>query len=374
MTHSSKAVRQIGQSLWYDNIQRRLLEDGSMAAMVEEGIICGVTSNPSIFNNAIGKSHDYDEALIPLAKAGKTAFEIYESLAIADIQAAADLFKGLYESSEGGDGYVSLEVNPNLAHDTEATYEDALRLWELVDRPNLMIKIPATKEGIPAVESAIYSGLNVNITLIFSQARYSEVMEAYISGLENRLAEGLPLNGIASVASFFISRIDSKVDRYLDEVVDAAEEHAALAASLKGKVAVANAKLAYTLFKEVFGSERFAALKEASALLQRPLWASTSTKNPAYSDVKYVEELIGPDTVNTVPPKTLLAFEDHGKAESTIEADLDAARQILADLERVGISLEQATQELEDEGVAAFSQAFADLLETVELRRKDVLG
>lgn len=372
MTQSSKTVRQIGQSLWYDNIQRRFLEDGGMEAMVQEGIIRGVTSNPSIFNNAIGKSTDYDAALIPLAKAGKNAVEIYESLAIADIQAAADLFKQLYESSEGGDGYVSLEVNPDLAQDTEATYEDAVRLWKVVDRPNLMIKIPATKEGIPAVERAISSGLNVNITLIFSQERYTEVMEAYLSGLEARQAEGLSLTGIASVASFFISRIDSKVDGYLEEVVKSAGEHAELAATLQGKVAVANAKLAYTLFKETFGSERFTALKGAGANIQRPLWASTSTKNPAYSDVKYIEELIGPDTVNTVPPKTLDAFEDHGKAEPTIEADLDAARQTLADLEKVGVSLAQATQELEDEGVAAFSKAFADLLETIETRRKGV--
>lgn len=370
----SQELYQLGQSLWYDNIRRKLLQNGEMAGMIEDGKIYGVTSNPSIFNNAIGKSDDYDDALIPLAQAGKSAMEIFEALAVEDIRAAAELFLPLYERTEGVDGYVSLEVNPDLADDTDATCDEAQRLWDLVDRPNLMVKIPATKEGIPAIERSIANGLNINITLIFSVERYAEVMSAYLSGLEQRAAAGKPIEHVASVASFFISRIDSKVDVWLDELVEAEGPHAGLAASLRGKIAVANAKLAYQRFGEVFASQRFQRLKEKGGRMQRPLWASTSTKNPTYSDVKYVDELIGQDTVNTVPPKTLEAFLDHGTVERTLARDLEAAFRACADFEEVGLSLAQATRELEQEGVAAFSKAFASLLQTVEERRKEVLG
>lgn len=374
MSNNSKKAFELGQSIWYDNIQRRLLENGALAEMVEAGLIYGVTSNPSIFNKAIAKSEDYDDDLIPLARAGKSAEQIFETLAVEDIRAAADLFQDLYERTSGGDGYVSLEVNPKLANDTDQTCDEARRLWELVDRPNLMIKIPATQEGIPAVRRSIAAGLNVNVTLIFSQGRYQGVMEAYLAGLEDRVNQGKPVDRIASVASFFVSRIDTKVDSRLERVIAAEGPRAALAAGLRGRSAVANAKVAYQSFKRVFHSDRFAALKEKGARLQRPLWASTSTKNPNYSDVLYVDSLIGPDTVNTIPPDTLDAFNHHGNVALTLEDDLEQAETALADLENAGVSLDQVTEELEVEGVAAFSKAFEDLLETVEQRRQAVVS
>jgi transaldolase len=374
MSNNSQKAYQLGQSLWYDNIQRSLLENGDMAAMIERGEIYGVTSNPSIFNHAIAKSNDYDDDLAPLAAEGKSAAEIFETLAVGDIRAAADLFSGIYNSTNGGDGYVSLEVNPDLAGDTDATCSEAQRLWDLVERPNLMIKIPGTKEGLPAIERSIAAGININVTLIFSIQRYEEVMEAYLSGLEKRLEQGQPIDKIASVASFFVSRIDSKVDGWLDEVIAREGEFAGLAGTLKGKVAIANAKLAYQSFKDVFGGERFKSLAENGANLQRPLWASTSTKNPAYPATLYVDELIGPDTVNTVPPHTLVAFNESGQVAQTLDADVEDAQKFMADLEKVGLSLDQATAELEDEGVAAFSKAFASLIEAVESRRQQAVG
>lgn len=374
MGSNSKKVYQLGQSIWYDNIQRRLLENGDMAAMIERGEIYGVTSNPSIFNNAIANSDDYDNDLIPLAEEGKTAVEIFETLALDDISVAADLFMDIYKSTNGRDGYISLEVNPNLAWDTDATCNEAQRLWDMVDRPNIMIKIPATIESLPAIERSTANGLNINVTLIFSQERHVEVIDAYLSGLEKRVAEGKPIDHIASVASFFVSRIDTKADNYLEEIISRGGSEVDLTKTLKGKVAVANAKVAYQRFKKVFGRDRFAGLKEKGAQLQRPLWASTSTKNPAYSDVLYVDSLIGSDTVNTIPPHTLAAFNEHGVVENTLEEDLDDAEQILSNLESVGISLAHVTDELEQEGVTAFSNAFASLLETIEARRKEVVG
>jgi transaldolase len=370
--NNSQKVYQLGQSVWYDNIQRQLLENGDMADMIEHGLIYGVTSNPSIFNNAIAKSNDYDDDLIPLVKAGKNAEEIFEILAVEDIRRAADLFADLYASTDGGDGYVSLEVNPDLANDTDATVSEAKRLWNLVERPNLMIKIPATKEGLPAITQAIASGINVNVTLIFSLERYEKVMDAYLKGLETRLSEGKPVNRIASVASFFVSRIDTKVDKYLDEIISLGDDREDLAKDTQGKVAIASAKEAYQRSLNIFGSERFISLKEKGARVQRPLWASTSTKNPAYPDVLYIDSLIGPDTVNTIPPNTLTAFNEHGVVENTLENDLNESRKILADLESLGISLFQVTEELENEGVIAFSVAFHALLESVETRRLEI--
>lgn len=365
MSNSQKAF-QLGQSLWYDNIQRKLLENGELKGMIDAGLIRGVTSNPSIFNNAIAKTNDYDDDLIPLAKAGKSALEIFEVLAVEDIRAAADLFLPLYEESKGLDGYVSLEVNPELANDTEGTCEEAARLWGLVDRPNTMIKIPATKAGLPAIRRTIAAGINVNVTLIFSVARHLEVMEAYLAGLEDRKAAGGDISNIASVASFFISRIDSLIDSKLEALGDAGT-------ALLGKVAIANAKVAYEAFKEVFGSERFNALQSSGARLQRPLWASTSTKNPTYPDTLYIDELLGSDTVNTVPPKTLDAFNDHGAVAATLEANMADAKQVLSDLAAVGVSLDEATQVLEDEGVQKFAEAFVVLLDAVEGRRVEAL-
>ncbi|NTV36805.1 MAG: transaldolase, partial [Anaerolineaceae bacterium] len=322
MTEHIQQLHQLGQSLWYDNISRRELENGKLAGLISRGDIRGVTSNPSIFHNAIGKTRDYDSALKPMAWSGWTADQIFNQLAIEDIRAAADLFRPLYDQSKGGDGYVSLEVSPTLAHDTDATLVDAKRLWAEVKRPNLMVKIPATLEGIPAIRDAIAAGLNINVTLIFSLERYAAVMEAYLSGLELRVKAGLPVDGIASVASFFVSRVDTMVDARLQEMIKNGQQ-VEKAKKLLGRAAIDNAKLAYELFKNVFETPRFEALKKAGARPQRPLWASTSTKNPDYLDVIYLNELIGPVTVNTVPPQTLESFRDHGIAKLTLSEGLE---------------------------------------------------
>lgn len=350
----------LGQSIWYDNIQRRLLENGELEAMIKRREIFGVTSNPSIFQNAIAKSNDYDSALKPMVWAGWSSEEIFWELAIQDIRSAADKFKALYDETDGRDGYVSLEVNPLLAHDAEGTLREAVNLWQRVDRENLMIKIPATKEGVGAVRKAIAAGLNVNVTLIFSVERYQEVINAYMEGLEDRLSSGKLINNIASVASFFISRMDSKVDPML--ITRGAKN----VSELLGKAAISNAKIAYEVFKSNFRSERFTKLSDAGGKLQRPLWASTSTKNPAYRDVLYIEELIGVDTVNTVPPQTLTAFIDHGKADETLEKEVERAKQVFTDLESLGISITNVTAALEEEGVDAFATAFRSLLETID--------
>ena len=356
-------LTQLGQSLWYDNIQRKLLDSGEFKAMIERGDIRGVTSNPSIFNAAIAKSTDYDPALKSLAWAGWDAEKIFWQLAIEDIRSACEAFLPLYEETNGGDGYVSLEVSPNIAHDTDKTVAQAEQLWVRVARPNLMVKIPATKEGIPAIRKATAAGLNINITLIFSLARYAEVMDAYLSGLEDRISAGQPVDHIASVASFFVSRVDSKIDAKLPED-----------SSLRGKAAIANAKLAYDEFQKTFAGRRWENLKVKGARVQRPLWASTSTKNPAYPDTLYIDNLIGPETVNTVPPQTLEAFKDHGIAEVTITRNPEEARETLEKLEAVGIVMNVVTQELEDEGVKAFADAFSQLLGTIEERRKEAIS
>ena len=292
----------LGQSLWLDNITRHLIESGELAVMIGRGDIPGVTSNPSIFNQAIGKSGDYEGAIMPLAWAGWDPEHIFWQLAVEDITAACDLFRPVYDQSAGGDGFVSIEVSPLKAHDTVGTIAQVRELWQAVDRPNLMVKIPATKEGIPAIHECVAAGLNINITLIFSLERYAEVMEAYISGLEKRVAAGQPVDRIASVASFFVSRVDTKIDSRLPE-----------GSALRGKAGIANAKLAYRAFEEAFNGSRFASLRAAhAARVQRPLWASTSTKNPAYPDTLYADYLFGPDTVDTSPPQTLEAFRDHG--------------------------------------------------------------
>jgi transaldolase len=367
--NNSQKTFELGQSIWYDNIQRKLLENGEMQRMVDEGLIYGVTSNPSIFNAAIGKSNEYDDDLIPLAQAGKSAAEIFDALAAEDIRATADLLRGHYDRTGGADGYVSLEVNPTLANESAATTAEARRLWNLVDRPNLMVKIPATEEGLPAIQQSTAAGININITLIFSRQRYAEVMDAYLAGLEARIEAGEPINQIHSVASFFVSRIDSNVDARLDALIAEEGAGAAKAAELRGKAAIANAKLAYQLFREVFGSARFAALEAVGGNVQRPLWASTSTKNPSYPDTLYIDELIGPQTVNTVPPNTLDAFNAHGTVAYTLDQGLGEAQAVMDDLATLGISMDEVTHELEEQGVRAFSQAFAQLMETVEERR-----
>jgi len=369
MTGPISELHALGQSLWYDNIERRMLTSGKLAELIQNGDIRGVTSNPSIFNNAIGKSNDYDSALVSMAWAGWPADQIFYQLAVEDIRDAADLFMPLYADTRGGDGYVSLEVSPYLAQTTEGTVAEARRLWQLVNRPNLMVKIPATMAGIPAIEQAIAEGININVTLIFSLVRYAQVMDAYVSGLEKRAAAGLPIEQVASVASFFVSRVDSKVDQQLQALIRQEGPNAGRASQMLGKAAIANAKLAYAQFLEIFGTVRFQRLRENGARVQRPLWASTSTKNPDYRDVVYVEELIGPDTVDTVPPQTLDAFRDHGKARLSIVEGLPQAQQNIAELEALGISMEAVTRELEGEGVKAFSDAFTALLKTIEDRR-----
>lgn len=374
MSTTPKKLFDLGQSLWYDNIERRLLENGDFEAMIKRGDIYGVTSNPSIFNNAIGKSKDYDEQLAELARAGRPVNEIYDELIIQDIKATCDLFRPLYDSTRGGDGYVSIEVPPAMANDTDETIKEVSRLWGLVDKPNLMVKIPATAAGVPAIRRSVSNGTNINITLIFGRERYAEVIEAYMAGLERRVQNNLPIAHQASVASFFVSRIDTKIDAWLDEIINKGGEKVKQAEQLKGKVAIANAKLAYQLFKEQFATPRFEALKKKGARAQRPLWASTSTKNPAYPDLIYVDTLVGANTVNTVPPQTLLAVKDHGKAELTIEQDLDDAHQTLADLESLGLSLDKATAELETEGVEAFSKAINSLFETIEERSRTLVA
>ena len=361
--NSIQKLTSLGQSIWLDNIQRKQLENGELKAMIERGDIRGMTSNPSIFNNAIAKSKDYDAALTSLAWAGWDAEKIFWQLAIEDIRAACDLFSPLYEETNGGDGYVSIEVSPDIAHDTEATIAQVEQLWARVRRPNLMVKIPATKAGIPAIRKAISVGINVNITLIFSLKRYAEVMEAYLSGLEDHLAAGHSIHHIASVASFFVSRVDSKIDPKLPD-----------GSPLKGKAAIANAKLAYDEYEKTFASRRWENLKIKGARVQRPLWASTSTKNPAYPDTIYIDNLIGPDTVNTVPPATLEAFRDHGVAEVTITRDLEQAQDAIKQLEVAGISMDVVTQELEEEGVKSFADAFAQLLKTIDGRRTDAVS
>lgn len=372
MKNNIQDLTALGQSLWYDNIERRLLENGELAALIEHGDIRGVTSNPSIFHNAIAKSHDYDSALTPLALTGWNAEQIFWQLAIEDIRAACDLFAPLYAETEGADGYVSLEVSPYLANDTDATVAQAKHLWQTVDRPNLMVKIPATKAGIPAIRQSIAVGININVTLIFSIERYQEVMDAYLSGLEDCLLAGGDIEKIHSVASFFVSRVDTKIDPKL------AALQAGLGSpdpgALLGKAAVANAKLAYEEFRKVFSEPRFGKLQLAKANFQRPLWASTGAKNPAYSDTLYVDNLIGPATVNTVPPHTLDAFREHGKPAITILTGVDECRNQIAELEKLGISMEVVTAELEAEGIKSFADAFTALLQTVDERRAAVVA
>lgn len=364
-------LKECGQSVWYDNIQRSLLTSGELKRLIVEDGISGVTSNPTIFHKAIAGSQDYEEALSALIKAGKSTEEIYESLVIEDIRMSSDLLRPIYEETGGRDGYVSLEVSPHLACDTEATVAEARRLRQAIGRENVMIKVPATLEGLPAIEALIASDVNVNVTLIFALERYEQVAEAYIAGLERRRKEGRPLGSVASVASFFVSRIDTMVDKALAERIEAARDPRKKEAlrSLMGQAAVANAKLAYQKFKEIFGSERFEALRRAGARVQRPLWASTSTKNPAYSNILYVQPLIGPDTVNTMPPQTIEAFRDHGKARITIEEGLDEAHEVMRRLQEEDIDLGAVTRKLLEDGVKAFADSFDALLASIRAKK-----
>jgi len=355
-----KQLNDVGQSIWYDFIRRDMLTGSGLADLVEEGVR-GVTSNPSIFEKAIAGSNLYDETLASLGAVD--AQSAFESLAISDIQSAADILMTVYESSGGNDGYVSLEVSPRLAHDTAATIADAMRLWAAVDRPNLMVKVPATTEGIPAIEELTAAGINVNATLMFSLDDYEAVAHAYVRGAE-RAADP---SRLASVASFFVSRVDSATDAALEEV------GTARALELRGKAAVANAKLAYRRYQEIFEGEPFASLRARGTSPQRVLWASTSTKNPSYSDVMYVEELIGPNTVNTAPPNTIEAFLDHGDVQpGTLTEDVDEAQTLIAALSEVGVNFDAITDQLQVDGVASFASAFDNLLDAIAAKQPGV--
>lgn len=366
-------AHELGQSIWLDYLSRQIIQTGRLGRLAKQGLR-GVTSNPKIFDSAISEGSEYENDIRRLAKDGKSRSGIYEILAVSDIQAAADVLKPYFRKELLQDGFVSLEVSPHLAHKTTETIEEARRLWRAVNRPNVFIKVPATTEGLPAIQTLIREGVNVNVTLLFGIPRYREVAEAYLSGLEQRKADSKPLNEVHSVASFFLSRIDVLVDSQLDKLKEAPGPHAEIARRLRGKVAIASAKLAYQSFKQTFGGDRFKRLAEAGAEPQWLLWGSTSTKDPDYSDVKYVDALIGPDTVNTVPEKTFKAFLDHGKVGPTLEEDLDHARETLELLPQIGIDIDQVTDQLVTEGVKKFVDPFDHLMETLDHKKQEVFA
>lgn len=374
MTNPLQELRKQGQSVWYDNIDRAQLNSGQFQRMLDEDGIVGVTANPTIFEKSISSGHAYDEQISQLIREGKNTNEIYEAVVIQDIRTVADLLRPIYESTDGLDGYVSLEVSPDLAHDTQGTISEASRFWHLVDRPNLMIKIPATPAGIPAIYETLRAGINVNITLIFSIESYRQVADAYIRALEDRNGRGEGISHIASVASFFVSRVDTLVDKLLDQKIKASSDPAEQEQlkALQGKAAIANARLVYADFQKIFSTPRFESLKHAGAHVQRPLWASTSTKNPAYRDVLYAEELIGPDTVDTMPLETVNNFRDHGRVRYSIGDDLPGARATLDALEHIGILYAQVTQQLQDEGVQKFADSFHQLFAGIESKKNAI--
>jgi transaldolase len=356
-------LSELGQSVWIDSLSREWLETGELERMMREDAVAGVTSNPTIFQKAMAEGDWYDEQLREVLETENDPKEIFLQLAVRDIQEACDLMRNVWDEGEGQSGYVSLEVDPNLAYETEATIVEASRFHEWVDRPNLYVKIPATQPGLPAIEEMIARGRSINITLIFSLDRYAEVAEAYIRGLERLVAAGGDPTRVASVASFFVSRVDTEADRRLDEA-----EHP----ELKGKLAIANAKLAYQRYKEIFRGARWEALAAKGASKQRCLWASTSTKNPEYRDVMYVEELIGPETVNTMPKETIEAFQDHGRVELTLERGMDEARALFRKLAEIGVDYADVTDTLEREGVEKFADSFRELIEGIEEKRKQL--
>ena len=363
-----------GQSVWYDNIDRAQLASGQFKRLLDEDGVVGVTANPTIFQKSISHGNAYDEQMTQLIKGGKDVNAIYEALIIRDIQTVADLLRPIYDRTSGQDGYVSLEVSPDLAHDTDKTISEVRRFWGMVNRPNLMIKIPATQEGIPAIQTALTEGININITLIFALDNYRQVAEAYISALEERNAEGKDISHMASVASFFVSRVDTLVDKLLEDKAKATSDSAEQQKlkSLEGKAAIANARLVYQEFKRIFHSPRFETLKHSGAHVQRPLWASTSTKNPAYRDVLYAEELIGPDTVDTMPLETIENFRDHGRVSRTIENNIPQAHAELDALEQLGIHYAAVTQQLQDEGVQKFADSFHELFKGIAEKQKAI--
>ena len=368
MSNRLARLHAAGQSIWLDYIDRAMLRDGELRRRIGDDVLTGMTSNPTIFEKALAEGTAYDEQLAA-APAGMSAAELFELLETDDVRAACDIFRPVYDRTAGGDGFVSIEVSPGAANDTAATLAEAHRLWATVDRPNVMIKVPGTAAGAAATRRLIADGVNVNITLLFSLAAHRAVIEAYLAGLEERAAAGRPVDRVASVASFFVSRVDTEVDRRLDALTAGAPaDRARRIAALRGHPAVANARLAYAQAAEMFGGARWAALAARGARPQRPLWASTSTKNPAYRDVLYVEQLIGPGTVNTMPPATLEAFRDHGEVARTVDADLEGDRARLAELDALGVDLDDVTGTLLAEGLRSFARSFDTLIARLESR------
>ncbi|MGH2495176.1 MAG: transaldolase [Ktedonobacteraceae bacterium] len=376
MSNPLQQLKNFGQSVWYDNIDRSQLVSGQFQGLLDEDGVVGVTANPTIFQKSVSHGNAYDEQITQLISEGKNANEIYETMIIQDVRTVADMLRPIYDRTNMADGYVSLEVSPKLAQDTNATLAEVRRFWKMVDRPNLFIKIPATPEGIPAIQAALAEGININITLIFSIEAYRDVTEAYLNALEDRRASGKDISHIASVASFFVSRVDTLVDKMLDDKIKATSDSAEQQKlkMLEGKAAIANARLVYQDFKKIFSTPRFESLKHSGARVQRPLWASTSTKNPAYRDVLYAEELIGSDTVDTMPLETIQNFKDHGRAELTIENNIPQAKAELEMLEAVGISYDAVTQQLLDEGVQKFADSFHQLFQGIEEKKKAIQG
>jgi transaldolase len=369
-------LKKYGQSVWYDDLNRKLIVSGTLQRMVDEDGVSGGTSNPSIFEKAIGGTDAYDDDLRRLVDEGRELTEIFDELTVTDVQMSADVFRPIYDETDAADGYASLEVSPAIANDTQLSIETAQRLFAALDRPNAMIKIPGTPEGLPAIEKCLADGLNINITLLFGVENYEQVAWAYVSALEKRWAAREPIDRIGSVASFFVSRVDTLVDEKLNAKIEASsdEKEREELRSLLGKAAVANAKIAYAKFKEIFSSTRWKVLEEAGARVQRCLWASTSAKNPEYRDVMYVEPLIGPDTINTMPLSTLDAFRDHGVVAETLEKDVDEAFETIRRLEEAGISFKAVTDELQVQGVKLFSDSFAKANASIKEKRDALVG
>jgi transaldolase len=360
-------LHDVGQSIWLDSIDRRMLHDGELDRRVRDDALTGMTSNPTIFQKALASSNAYDDQIVSAEEDGLTSWELFELLETTDVRDACDSFAGVYSSTRGADGYVSIEISPGVSHNADAAVEEARRLWKTVDRPNVMVKVPGTVEGAVAVRRLIAEGINVNITLLFAIEAHDRVIEAYMAGLEDRVKARQPIDGLASVASFFVSRVDTEIDKRLDAMIAKAQpaekERLQL---LKGRAAIANAKLAYRLFRQKFSGPRWEALAKQGARVQRPLWASTSTKNPAYRDVMYVEELIGPDTVDTMPPATIEAFADHGVVEKTVDKRVAVAEGLLKEIEAVGISVREVTEKLLVDGIASFQKSFDELIAGLE--------
>jgi transaldolase len=370
-------LHDVGQSIWLDSIDRRMLHDGELDRRIRDDALTGMTSNPTIFQKALASSNAYDEQITEAEeidavrdaedREGLTSWQVFELLETTDVRDACDHFAAVYSSTRGADGYVSIEVSPGVAGSADATIEEARRLWKTVDRPNVMVKVPGTYQGAIAVRRLIAEGINVNITLLFAIQAHERVIDAYLAGLEDRVKANKPIDGLSSVASFFVSRVDTEIDKRLDALITkAAPAEKERLEMLKGRAAIANAKLAYRLFTQKFAGPRWEALAKKGARVQRPLWASTSTKNPKYRDVMYVEELIGPDTVDTMPPATIDAFRDHGAIDRTVDKKVAAAEGLLKEIEAVGISMEEVTEQLLDEGIASFQKSFDELIAGLE--------